>query len=210
MNTTTLQYLENLFKEYQAVKGTKYEINNMFDNSYLRWLEARKYYLEVYKKCLEEVVGLDNIVLELDKGNLDSISNMDSKIILLTKYVDTFKDIYSKKIDKREIINGNLKKDKDNIIIESSSKTLEVPKNNTSYCVTSNPYNFRASSNKLHLLSEEGFNILMGIYGYIEDKNLDYKLNKLKEFQELVSGNLYQRTINNTYVAFVKKKGTMK
>ena len=210
MNTTTLQYLENLFKEYQAVKGTKYESNTMFDNGYLRWLEERKYYLEVYKKCLEEVVGLDNIILELDKGNLDSISNMDSKIILLTKYVDTFKDIYSKRIDKREIINGTLKRNEDTIIIESSSKNLEVPKTNTSYCVTSNPYNFGTSSNDLHLLSEEGFNILMGIYGYIGDKNLDYKLNKLKNFQADVSGNLYQRTINNAYVAFVKKKGTMK
>ena len=209
MNTTTLQYLENLFKEYQAIKGTK-SCTSMFDNSYLRWLEARKYYLEVYKKCLEEAIGLDNVILELDKGNLDSISNLDSKIILLTKYVDTFKDSYSKKMDKREIINGKLKRDKDTIIIESISKTLEVPKTNTSYCVTSNPYNFKTSSNNLYLLSEMGFNILMGIYGYIGDKNLDYKLNKLKEFQEVVSGNLYQRTINNTYVAFVKKKSIMK
>ncbi len=209
MNTTTLQYLENLFKEYQASKGIELS-SNMFNDGYLSWLEEQKYYLEVYKKCLEEAIGLNNIVLELDKGNIDSISNIDSKYILLTKYVDTFKDIYTNKEDKREIIRGNLKKNLDDIIIESPVKSLRIPKSNTSYCVTSNPYNFKKSSSSLHLLSDAGFNILLGMYGYIGDKNLDYKLNQLKRFQELISGNLYQRTINNTYVAFVKKKGTMK
>ncbi len=51
---------------------------------------------------------------------------------------------------------------------------------------------------------------MLGIYGKLSDKNYDEKLSKLNSFQNLVSGNLITRNIEDTYVSFVKTKGTSK
>lgn len=213
MEKESLNYLKRLYKEYLSSRGIVIDNQDMIGNQYyLNYLKKMKNDLEIYKKCLLDADILDNVCLELDKGVLDSISSRDTSITLLTRYKGTFDELEDNTFDKRLIIKGTLLENPNGVRINlsNSEKFVNILRDNKLYCVTQNPFDYQKSFRDLNLLHNQGFNVVLGIYGKLSDKNYDAKLAKLNSFQKLVSGSLITRNIEDTYVSFVKTKGTSK
>ena len=213
MEKESLNYLKKLYKEYLASRGIVINNQDMIgDQYYLNYLRKMKNDLEIYKKCLLDAGILNNVRLELDKGVLDSISNKDMDITLLTRYKRTFEELEDNTFDNRLIIKGILLENPNGVRINfsNSERFINILRDNKLYCVTQNPFDYQKAFRDLNLLHNQGFNVVLGIYGKLGDKNHAEKLAKLNYFQKLVSGNLITRNIEDTYVAFVKTKGTSK
>ncbi len=205
-----LEYLKKLYKEYQASKGITEDTHDMLGNQdYLNYLKEVKHDLELYKQNLMATGVLSNIVLELDKGFLDSVSSKELPFILLTNYNETFEE---ERDDKREIIKGNLVASSKgvNIKFNNVERTLTIFRDSNLYCVIQNPFDYKKAFEDLKLLHIQGFSVVLGIFGKLSDKNYQEKMAKLNSFQKLVSGSILTRNIEDTYVAYVKTKGNDK
>ena len=122
-------YLKLLLKQYK--ESGKNNLSN--------YLKEIKKELEIYKQCLKDDKILDNIYLELDKGEFDSISSPLMDIVLLTRFKNSFDDYQNKRI----ILDGNLTKTQNGVIIRSkdSKQSFPILKNNNLYCINSNANN---------------------------------------------------------------------
>ena len=191
-------YLELLLKQYK--ESGKNNLSN--------YLKEIKKELEIYKQCLKDDKILDNIYLELDKGEFDSISSQLMDIVLLTRFKNSFDDYQNKRI----ILDGNLTKTQNGVIIRSkdSKQLFPILKNNNLYCITQNPFNFEKSCSDLIFLYEQGYNVILGMYGLIEDMDYQGKILKLKEFKDIISGIIVEKNIQNMYVSYVKSKNNSK
>lgn len=213
MEKESLNYLKKLYKEYLSSRGIVIDNQDMIGNQYyLNYLKKMKNDLEIYKKCLLDADILDNVCLELDKGVLDSISTKDTHITLLTRYKSTFEELEDNTFDKRLIVKGTLLENPSGVRINlsNSERFINILRDNKLYCVTQNPFDYQKAFRDLNMLHNQGFNVVLGIYGKLSDKNHAEKLAKLNSFQKLVSGNLVTRNIEDTYVSFVKTKETNK
>ena len=191
-------YLELLLKQYK--ESGKNNLSN--------YLKEIKKELEIYKQCLKDDKILDNIYLELDKGEFDSISSPLMDIVLLTRFKNSFDDYQNKRI----ILDGNLTKTQNGVIIRSkdSKQLFPILKNNNLYCITQNPFDFKKSCSDVTFLYEQGYNVILGMYGLIEDMDYQGKILKLKEFKDIISGIIVEKNIQNMYVSYVKSKNNSK
>ena len=129
-------------------------------------------------------------------------------IVLLTRFKNSFDDYQNKRI----ILDGNLTKTRDGVIIQSkdSKQSFPILKNNNLYCITQNPFDFEKACADLILLYEQGYNVILGMYGLIEDMDYQGKILKLKEFKDIISGIIVEKNIQNMYVSYVKSKNNSK
>ena len=156
-----MEYLKLLLKQYEERGESKLD------------LEKLKKEIEIYKKSLKEDGILDNICLELGKGNLHSVSDTDSRITLLTSFKNTFPN------DKaRVILDGEILKNPHGITIKenNSHEDITMQPNNQQYCIAHNPFDYEKTCSDLQVLHNQGFNVILGMFGNFSDKNYQEKL----------------------------------
>lgn len=163
------KYLLELYNQYKNSTGMKDDNINFSD--FENWLYRYNYLIDEYMDYEEEYgYKLDSPTLaEVDKGYMDSIAF--DPMIIISPYADTFFLKPSK-----------LVRLDDQTLIMIDGELLKPEGIDT--FITQNPYNplLIQSWDKMHYA--DGFNIGVGVYGYLDDKDKDDKLKMLADLYE--------------------------
>ena len=209
--------LETLIEQYNKINGSKLTLKD-FKNEDIRkefalWLEIRKKYGYRYIDFLYEMNTriLDRTTAEVGKTELDSlVTPFDTTIISSYKF-DSLED------KERLIFSNFLVYDGNPVLYLKACDEphmIVLPKRRIDTFMTENPYDPYSIKywNELH---DSGyFDIAVGVYGSIFDKNIDDNLNMLKDLREKIVGNDYKFDYNNDndiyYAAIVSQRTNKK
>ena len=209
------EYLKKLYRQYQASLGIqKVDYQKMKNNAlFCAWLKDLEQQIKIYRKTLfEHKISQSDIKLELEKGVFDTIASTSSPVTLLTNYSRTF-DNQFKDLDSRRIVKGKLKEGPYGVVaitLKNNPITICINSNlnysDTSYVVSENPYNPEKTIRDLMFCQENGLNTCLGMFGKIKDHDRTQKLEILDNYATINDGIRVDKTIEGTYVSFVKTK----
>lgn len=176
-----MKYYEKLFELYAKAIGlkiTKENFNkmyNLYEKDFLYWLNRYKDATFEYRLYLTKYFNIDldsSSVAELGKGNLDSVVRDDA--LMITPYGYTFTDLYHKN-SKLIITKDNIKLDFG--ICEENTVGIDL-------YITQNPYLYTSVMSDLKKLNDlYNKNIILGMYGKLDDEDKSSKIKILKQFK---------------------------
>lgn len=197
--------MDNLFKQFKESRGYNFvleEENQNVIDEFVSWLQIQKEMGEDYSSLLNDLGILydKQECAEIGKGKYDSIAkNLDTTIIT------TDEDINPKGI----FIHSGFKvySGLPTIISKITERKITMGRINTKIIntfMTHNPYNERLVDNWQEL-PKHNSNIVVGIFGDKNDKNIKDKINFLKRFKERLGNKFIDETAtyNNTYCEVV-------
>ena len=180
------QYMENLILQFSQTIGinqTDFNSGN-FDEEFNFWLLERQRISEQYKQLLDDK-NIDYInpnTAEISKGKHDSIVLSNGITKMITNYIT------------------EIPRDENNRIIKSdfqiirSKPKIRNPKNNPNFnrlnhFMIQNPYGKDQITNwdKLHNYGQ--YQITLGLYGKITDKDIESKIKMLKSIKNKLKDN---------------------
>ena len=192
--------LEKLFEQYKQINGIdKLSIkelkNEKFRQDFVLWLNMRRQYGYRYLDFLYEINEsiLDRTTAEIGKTELDSIViPFDTTIISPSKF-DNLED-------KDRLIQAMFMIYEDSPILYfepiKEPRIVSIPEARIDTFMTQNPYT-PYSINGWNELHDGGkFNIAVGVYGNIHDKNIESNLKMLKLLREKIVGTDYKFDYN--------------
>ena len=157
---------------------------NFYQEFYI-WLKQMQEISKYYIDFLEEM-GFEfkeNNCAEISKSFFDTtVKPFDTHLITL--YENGLNDIGEKRV-----IKGNLVVNKGKpIILDYKKKKLCFPSDSYATFMTQNPYEF-GDFKKLELLHNSGnYNIIAGVFGFIDDRNKSKKVGELKRLRDSLYG----------------------
>ena len=200
---------EELIKQFIAAKGIKdVDVESKtFLEEFSSWLKERKAIGNKYIEWLKKF-GLfqDNTrCAEVGKGIHDSIT-LPYHTKLLTPYIDDNIVNNSDRVIKAKfLINPKMKAP----TISTEDITLKVVSNKEiSTYMTQNPYGNILPDNLEHLHNSGYNNIVVGVYGNTNDKDIEEKKEMLRRFKSKLEGNVkdFDITINDDYFYVIGSK----
>lgn len=209
--------LEKLFDQYKQIMGFKNltlkELKNPnFKKEFILWIQERQKYGYRYLDFLYEINQqiLDRTTAEVGKTELDSIvMPFDTTIISEGE----FEDIE----DKSRLIRSKFIVYEEMPVLYFDScnypKLVALPERRIDTFMTQNPYSPYSISNWNGLHNSGNFDIVVGVYGDIHDKNIENNLKMLELLKEGIIGNDYKfdyNTDGNIYYAAVASKRKIK
>ena len=202
--------LYKLLEQYKKINGleklTAEEIKSeKFRKDFLLWLYKRQQYGYRYIDFLYEMNNkiLNRTTAEIGKSEFDSIViPFDTTIISPSEFYeleDRERIIQSKfiVIDEKPILYFDK---------SDSPRMLVLPERKIDTFMTQNPYYPYSISNWEGLHNSGKFNIAVGVYGNIHDKNIKDNLNILKQLREKIIGDDYKfdyKTSGDIYYAAI-------
>lgn len=199
-------YFKALYNQFCKSKGV---IKSLDENKkeFIDWILNQRKLLIRYFDFLQYLDSsiLDKKILEIDKGIYDSLLKIWDDICVISQYADTLKE------ERRSLILlENPFNQKINPIILNEQNKLFRPSD--MLFLTHNPYNFACIKNwyKIHNQKEE--DILIGMFGKVDDIDKKDKLKVLKKLQnQMESDNSFDYdTENDCYFAILKSKRKVK
>lgn len=174
-----IKYLSNQFKE---ANGLKRDNLDFVDNQseLFNWLIEREKIIHRYIKFLDDL-GLEKIkekdTFEVNKGFYDSIGK-DFNTSIITSFSSEFPS--------DRIINGDFIVFSNIPIINSNNKVCSLINNNNNKFtfMTQNPYNIENIYGWDKLANSNNYDIVLGMYGLLQDKDKENKIKLLKKFKE--------------------------
>lgn len=173
-----------LIEQYQKANGYKFvDLNSKsFRNDYLSWLEERKHqgyrYLDFLYEMKENI--LERTTAEVGKNEIDCLTlPFDTTIISPYDYNDID--------DPTRFIPAIMKVVDEQIVLQlppsNGIKLMVLPKK-IDLLMTENPYTQHSILDWDSLHNSENYDIAIGIYGSINDKDIKEKLRLLKDIKE--------------------------
>ncbi len=198
-------YRQTLLKQYISSKGIKsYEDTELLNLDFNDWLSKRLGFAEDVFSFFDylkfDYKGLNNI--EVGKGINDSIFYNRIESTIATPF---HKDLNNQL---NPVIKGDLKVSGFSpIIVNKSNKLIKIDQLNSNLydtLITYNPYNFDDITKWANIYNDNNkYNIIVAIYGSINDKDKDKKIQQLKEFKELLIRRTYKYSLEtNNYTYF--------
>ena len=168
-NETITQYMKA--KEKKTKPNTKQVINE-----YQLWIEARNKMKKEYIEMLKEIkIDLNNkTTAEVGKNIIDTIA-LSNDMTIITPYKDIYESIPNKKI-----LLGNMKIYNNTPYLETKNETI-IPNQLIDTYMTHNPYNYKEIEEWFKL--QYKYNIIIGVFGSIYDKDKDEKIKKMLEIK---------------------------
>ena len=187
----------NLVNQYKEAMGYK-NINlksKCFKQEYLEWLKERKKigyrYLDFLYEMKQEII--ERSTAEVEKSSDDSIIQpFDTTIISPYEYYDIE--------DKTRIIPARMMILDEEIVLQIPPKDqirLMMLPRNLKLLMTQNPYSPYSIADWDALHNSENYDIAVGIYGSIYDKDIKEKLNMLKSLKEKILFGDYKYDLNH-------------
>ena len=168
-------YLNELFKQYADTVGGITKFSKEIDDDFISFV-ARNYYIcNEYKKYLQ-YLGIDifnSQVLEINKGKYDSISCDSGNIMVISNYGETL----GLKNYTFSLLTDEVKEEVYPLYFDENKNIYIV---DSSIILTHNPYDYLSIRNWFKLHNVGKYDISIGMYGDIADKNKDFKINILK------------------------------
>lgn len=177
--------LLNLKKQF--LEGTEINPIEIINDEFLwkKWLKERKQASKKYMDSLQKMgIKYNGKLLEVGKGIDDTLISLKNKSFLLTP----FEDDYKKYSD--QIILGNLYTLSGvPYIINETNEGIKTSKiTDFNQIVTHNPYDMIKIDDFITLFETE-FNVAVGIFGKVYDKDFEQKMNSLDEFRRKIAYN---------------------
>ncbi len=194
-------YME-LFKQFCAARGIdKIECSfEDFEREFSGWLSEQKEigneYLSIIKNF--NLFSGNSKCAEVNKGIEDSIT-LPFNTKLITPYID---DTSINESDR--VIDGNLYINKIHIVPVLTSDTVKmmvIPREQIKTYMTQNPYSFNMLDGWDALHNSGRSDILVGVYGNVNDSDREKKIENLLQFKRRLNG-LYREinyVINDKY-----------
>ncbi|MDD4831327.1 MAG: hypothetical protein PHR09_00500 [Bacilli bacterium] len=201
-------YRELLKKQFISAKGIRNEDeSDAFKIDLEDWLSSRLGLAEDVFSFFDylgyEYEGVNNI--EVGKGLNDSIFYNRIESTLITPFVKGLKNQINPTIE------GDIKVSGDNPIIVNKKKTLieisQINSDKFDNLIIYNPYNIEDLNkwDNIHNYNKK-INIIVGIFGFINDKDKDIKIKQLNDFKSLLSNKTYKyalETNDYTYLGAI-------
>ena len=162
-----IYYLE-LLRQYKKSNGIKSDDIRYID--FEQWLSEYRLLTDDYA-YFEETFGYklgDKTLAEVGKGYMDTISS--GSMIVISPYADTLL------LNKARLVRKN-----DKLLVLLGNKLIEP--NCIDTFITHNPYR-EALVDEWDRIHTDGFNVGVGIYGHLNDKDRKEKINMLSSFYE--------------------------
>lgn len=203
-----MEYYIKLFELFARSVGLKINRKNYktlytrYKKDFIDWLNIYKATTFEYRIYLKQYFGIDvddYFLAELGKGNIDSVVREEA--FMITPYGYTFDDTYHK--------NSSLVIDDD---IKLDFGTFTERANDIRTFITQNPYLNTDVMSKLKKLYEyHNKNIVLGMYGKINDEDRKAKIKILKQFRRNIDPDnqvfeLDYNTKEDNYFCAITKK----
>lgn len=186
------KYLIKLYKQYCDAYNIEFDIKKLNSTEFINWIIKNKKLSKKYKIYLTNIGYISSkYKVEIGKGKYDSISDDDIKII--SPYAETLGKQNSRLI----IANGEP-------IIKRQNKLI-IP--NQELLLTHNPYDDELSGWK-DIHNNGIYDISVGVYGNIYDKNYKKKLYMIKELSRTMNDDFIidYETDNDEYYCSIHSK----
>lgn len=201
LNDKEKEYLKLVYKQYCDALGYNYQ-GEYKDSELVSWILKRKELGELYYLHLQNL-GLtpkmdDTNTIEVNKGKYDSIVDK-TNMTIITPYSDSF-------TRKGKIIPGQFQVNYSNPTIVTPNKILDISELKKFRIMTHNPYHSYDIEGWEKLPNTGKNDILVGVFGEIQDKDYQAKLEYLKHIKQLLRSDSCisdSFTINDSYFAYV-------
>ena len=208
MDNLMLEYLLNQYKE--SIGNSTLSIKDLKDKNikqeFITWLSIRKIkygyrFIDILYEMNQKL--LDRSSAEVDKCDFDSLfSPFDTTLISLYNLDD---------IDDRErIISAKLMVYDENPILLFEKGMMTLPRERLDTFINYNPYTPYSIKNWGDLHNSGFFNIAVGVFGNINDKDKDKKIKLLVDLKNTIVDNDYYYDIDTDnymyYGALVSKE----
>lgn len=205
------EYIKELFNQFKLSTGIYSDDvdSKKYEKEFMEWLSRYKIIGELYFKWLKEEKILDELspeFAEVGKGEHDTLT-LNQKTTLISPYI--------KNLDCSSINNRILKYDFtvfDGIPICRRKKPRDIV-DGIEVFMTQNPFDMVSMINWPQLYNYASYDIIVGLYGNIFDKDREYKLKNLKIMRERIkdSFKIKEVTSGDTYcyvlsTGFTKRK----
>lgn len=180
------EYAKKLIEQFMRARGIKHpDFNSMeFVNDFHNWLHSYKNQIGFYMTildCKNDELTYGNNTVEIGKGKLDTVAN-GTNAQVITKYVDGIESngsIIKGEFSARGFGNGP--------VVLTNGRLNPIDSNITRF-VTHNPYSTSDIRN-WEKLYYSGKDISIGVFGNLDDKDIQEKIKLMKEFKDkLISG----------------------
>lgn len=185
-------YIIKLYKQYCDTYNIEFNIKMINSKEFINWIVKNKKLLEKYKRYLINIGYISSKnTAEIGKGIYDSIS--EDNIEIISPYAETL----GKQNSRLFIVTGIPIVKKQNKIIYPSQELL----------LTHNPYNEELSDWK-DIHNNGIYDISVGVYGNIHDKNYKKKLYMIKELSKTMNDDfiINYETDNDEYYCSIHSK----
>lgn len=169
-------YINELLNQFKAARNIKnIDLNSpSFKEEFNRWLTRREEIQYNYLDLLEYMecnVFHNENVAEVGKGKFDTVTQYGDTL-LISPYVDGVQGNNSKV--KAEVTTSNL-------------LSYGCLSNYIDCFLLQNAYNEKQINALINLSNKYFVNVIIGVYGFIDDKDRDYKMNALRELSYKLS-----------------------
>ena len=165
------EYLLNLYKQFSDVRGINYNIFNLkkYESEFIEWVVQNNQLTATFRKFLLSLGYFEGkSISEIGKGLYDSLLLSNAQII--SPYANTMN-----LPNYRFYLVGNIPFIQDNGIIYSP---------NTNIIHTHNPYKETEVSNWFRIHNSGLYDISIGMYGDIHDRNFSSRLELIEKIAE--------------------------
>lgn len=176
--------IASLISQYCDAYGYDYDVyNNKNFKDYINWLEERKKigykYLNYLYNIRKDVI--ERTTAEVNKKNEDSITKPFDTILISPYEYEDIND-YTRIIPASMFVND----DDIKLYLPVKQPTLFTLPRNLKLVMTQNPYTADSILNWDELHNSNNYDIAVGIYGSIYDKDIKNKLEILKSLKEKI------------------------
>ncbi len=205
--TKHLEYIERLAEQYKAVTGVKSVDlkSKAFLSELNEWLSEIKKMGQVYTNFLDtnNIEYKDSSCVEVGKGEYDSVVKPYSTTILTEMPIG---------VPKNRVISSNFAVvNGEPTIIRSTSSlilSMKVPKKTINTYMTQNPYSKELLEDWDEIHNFGHGNIVVGMYGSLNDRDREEKLYLLKSLRSYISPSCKfdNGTLDGNYYAVLSSK----
>jgi len=192
LNLKTIEYLISLEIQFmQATRAKNIDINSeSFRKELVTWLKERKNIGDLYRNLLafmdlSQVSGPDTA--EIGKGKYDSIVKPYDDTILITPYAKGLETIA-----KARLITANFKVQGYTPLLITPSGLIDFLPSFGLTFMTQNPYTPANIENWDNIHNIGDYNIIVGMYGSIYDKDKEAKIKELEAFRDQLDESINQ------------------
>lgn len=194
-----IKYIFNLYKQYCASIGKEYnEFNIINDFEFILWIESLSKQTKLYGEYLKYLYGdlKSSNTIEIGKGKYDSLG--DKLVTIVSPFAETLG------YRNCELI---VQEDKAYVIMGTRVFTVD----GCNLYLTHNPF-VKNSIVDMTVLHSKGKNICLGMYGSVNDKDKNLKIQLLEKTLEKMSDGIEfcYDTLDDTYFCCVKSKEKVK